>query len=229
MTTLADIAGEIQTGDPFVCSGDGGVFTNIIKVATGSELTHVGAWCRLDDFPAELLNVDSRARVLASGIPLLVVESTTLSPIEDVKDGVVVGGVSAVPAAERVAGYEGKVAWRPIRAERTPEVLRRSAEIILQCYGIPYEAGIRGVIELALAAFDGRTSLTQNQPDAHSLFCSEWLTKYLRYIRFFLPRRIGAEGLEGEPPNEFVPVDYGGDELPLADGVTIDPLMWLTA
>ena len=231
MTTYAEIRPEIKTGDLFLCSGDG-LVSDAIKAAQwmngehddghGWEFSHVGMFYRVEDFPPDMLPPEARERL--AGDRVLIVESTTLSDIADIVSGRFIKGVQAVPASERLAAYDGQVAWRRIIGPRTPEMMRLGAEFLREFHGTPYE---QDELELALAAIDGFTSLTENQPDTHSLFCSETNALFARRAGFFLPLQEDDPDLGGEPANEFTPADFAGNWLPFTPGYSAGEIVML--
>ena len=185
-----DIRPEIESFDILLFKGEG-LISRAIQIFTGSPWSHVALALRLDDFKQ-----------------VLCYESTTLSKIPDLTTGAGVKGVQLVPLSQRIATYEGDIAWRRVRGPRNKGMKTRAAAFMREFAGRPYE---QDQLELMRAALDGILS-PPNQPDASSVFCSE--------MNCMMHRRVGIQVDNGEPPNEFTPADFA-DLLPMAEGYSL--------
>ena len=165
--TYEQMRGELRTGDIVLFSGKSGV-SNIIKLATFSAWSHVGMVLRLPQ---------SRAAFLW--------ESTTLSDLKDVIDGVAKRGVQLVLLSERLRRYTGNVRIRRLQGfDVSEDAYYDLMEFRESVRGRDYE---QSRVELIKAAYDG--PFGANLEDLSSLFCSELVAE--AYQRM---------GLLNEPP-----------------------------
>ena len=208
MTSYAEIRSQIRPFDFFLFSGEGAI-SNIIKLGSGSKWSHVGLALRLPEFPRESLPDAARELLDAREDRVLILESTTLSGIDDLLTGLPIKGVQIVPFSERLESYKGDVAWRPVVGPRDPDAYKRSALFVDQWHGTPYE---KDQLQLARAALDFIT-LKGNQPDTHSLFCSEMAILHHRICGLMWPHTEGESGSQGWPANEFTPGDFAGKSV----------------
>ncbi len=211
--TYQDIRPEIGNFDILLFSGNG-IISNIIKAGSKSKWSHVGLALVLPEFPRELLPAAVLEDLDERQDRVLILESTTLTDIDDLLTGRPIMGVGIYPLSKRLAEYDGATAWRPITGERTPAMFKASMQFLEDFHGTPYE---RNKLELIRAALDTFT-LKENQPDTSSLFCSEMATLHARHIGLFWPRNHAGRGPENWPANEFTPADFADPGLPFADG-----------
>lgn len=154
----SDVRHMLKTGDLVFFSGEGFV-SNLIKIVTRSQWSHVGMVVRLDELDSVLLW-----------------ESTTLSNAEDI-DGTYKHGVQLVSLSDRINLYRGEVAYRLIDFDRTPEQLSALGALRAELKDRPYE---RSLSELVESAFDWFGP--ENTPDLSSCFCSEIVAAALQKI-----------------------------------------------
>jgi len=190
-----EIRPHLDTGDLVLFSGKGGISAGI-KWFTGCGWSHLGMVLRLDAWDIVLLW-----------------ETTTLSPLPDIRSGQARQGVQLSPLSERIKTYDGAVAIRHLAVERTPamlEALRMFREEVKQR---PYE---EDKVELLRSAYDG--PLGDNAEDLSSLFCSELVAEAYQ--------RMGL--LPEEPAsNEYTPASFCSDEeLTLLNG-SLGPEQWV--
>ncbi len=148
---------------------------------------------------------------------VLCYESTTLSNRPDLTTGARVKGVQLVQFSARLRSYDGeRIAWRRIEGTRSEEKMQTAADFMREFQGVPYE---KKQIELLRSALD-RFILSQNQPDASSVFCCEMVA--------LLHRRVGIMQPPSLPANELTPKNFSG-ELSFSEGyqagdlITINP------
>ena len=185
---------DMRTGDILLFSGRG-LISRGIQAITRSRWSHVALVLEVPEYDF-----------------VCCFESTTLSDIPDLTTGAAVKGVQLVPLSQRLEGYDGDaVAWRPVEAPRSATAIATALAVRREFAGRPYE---KNQIELLRSALD-TISLKHNQPDSSSVFCSE-LAAIMWQRMGWMDKRL--------PPNELTPVDFAGDTLPLARGVTLGPL-----
>ncbi len=208
----SSIRPQIRPFHILLFSGTGAI-SRIIQVGSGSRWSHVGLALRIPEFPFALLPEAARKRVMsgpqALGDRVLILESTTLSDIDDLLTGRPIKGVSIVPLSERLAAYDGAVAWRPVAGARPSAMFEKSRRFVAAYHGTPYEDD---QLQLARAALDHLT-LKDNQPDTHSLFCSEAACLFMRAVGLFAPQATLEPGPIGWPANEFTPGDFAGKSI----------------
>ena len=185
-----DIRPQIESFDILLFSGEGFI-SRAIQLFTGSPWSHVALALRLDDFDQ-----------------VLCYESTTLSTIPDLTTGAGVKGVQLVPLSQRIATYEGDIAFRKVNGPRTEPMKILAADFMREFAGRPYE---QNQLELIRSALD-HLPHQENQADASSVFCSE--------LSCAMHRMVGVQYVNELPPNEFTPADFAGD-LPLAGGYSL--------
>ena len=188
MTTYHEIRGQVEPFDIFLFSGKG-LISRGIQLFTGSPWSHVGLSLRLPGYDFNLLY-----------------ESTTLSNTPDLTTGAKVKGVQLSVLSQRLAAFDGGVAWRHIDGPRPAGIYDEAAEFVRQYAGRPYE---KNQLELIRSAID-IPGLGQTQSDMSSVFCSELSMEMLRSIGFI-------DGDSDIPANEYTPADFDG-ELCFADG-----------
>ena len=185
-----DIRAEIESFDIMLFSGEG-LISRAIQLLTRSPWSHV----------ALALHLPSYDQVLCY-------ESTTLSKIPDLSTGAGVKGVQLVPLSQRIATYEGDIAFRKVHGPRSKDMKVLAAGFVREFAGRPYE---KNQLELIRSALDFLPH-QENQPDASSVFCSE--------LSCSMHRRVGVQVVNDSPPNEFTPADFAGD-LPMMEGYTL--------
>lgn len=155
------IRNDLQTGDMVFFSGRG-LVSKGIKIATGSEWSHVGLVIRID-----VLDL------------VLIWESTTLSDVNDIVSGEAVRGVQIAPLSRRIATYDGDYAFRRMgipnkfpNYESTLKQLRRELD------NKPYE---QSTIQLIKSAFEFMDKPTDSE-DLSSVFCSELVAEYYQRL-----------------------------------------------
>jgi len=150
MLTYNKYRPKAQTGDMIAFSGTGLASTGI-KVASGSEWSHIGMGIVSPEWDMVLCH-----------------ESTLLCTVADIGSGFVKKGVMLVPLQARIATYKGKMGIRCIRNPLTLEQLAILRAYRHEVKDRPYE---NDYIELVKAVYDG--PFGENTQDLISLFCSE--------------------------------------------------------
>ena len=181
----------LATGDIIVFSGRGAI-SSIIQMASRSRWSHVGMVIRPP----------------GSDITLLA-ESTTLSDLQDIDTGEHRSGVQVVELSARIRAYDGDaIGFRHVDLPRGPRFERAIHRTRQRFVGSEYE---KNRIQLAGAALE----FLQNEADASTLFCSEYLAYYWHGVRWL--RQECA-------PNMFSPAEVAGEDDQAFDrNVTFDP------
>lgn len=171
---------RLDTGDVVLFCGAGRV-SSVIKRLTRSRWSHVGMVIRAQDLDL-----------------LLLIESTTLSPLTDLDTGERRDGVQVVALSERLSRFDGEaVAVRRVLGPRTPEQVHQVAAVRQMFRGIPYESD---QVELLRSAYDG--PFGRNSRDLSTLFCSELVAEFWQVLRW-LDAQV--------PSNEFTPGNFAGE------------------
>ena len=140
-----------------------GRISQAIKWATKSDKSHVALTLHVHQFET-----------------LCLFESTTLSNTPDLIGDKAVKGVQLVNMSSRLTSYDGNVWVRPILGPRTRKMKQASMKIMREFHGRPYE---RSQLDLLRSALDiPGLSITMNQGDASSVFCSELCAIMLREV-----------------------------------------------
>lgn len=156
-TTYAQIRSKMKPGDVIAFGGKGD-FSNIIKWATRSNVSHVGVIMQ------SVMRSDTASN--PKGFFNQIIESTTLNGFS---------GVSISRLSDRIRHYNGEMWWLPLSlASRKALDLRTFFNFCLHQKGKPYD--ISQAVKSALDALDkipfvGR--LTHNVEDFSRFFCSE--------------------------------------------------------
>ncbi len=177
MTKYNYIRNTLETLDIVLFSGEG-IISNGIKLATGNKWSHIGVVFNIREVDMVCL-----------------LESTTLSSVEDVITGKGFSGVQIVPLSQRVLTYQGDISIRQLSGFTKllyhKEVLNKFRR---NYHGVPYE---QNKIELVKSAYDGPWG--DNVEDLSSLFCSEVVAELYQKMDL-LP--------EGVPSNEYTPANF---------------------
>lgn len=185
-----DMRSDMRTGDILLFAGTGFISRAIQRI-TDSEWSHVGMVLNVEEFDF-----------------VCCFESTTLSNIPDLTTGAKVRGVSLVPLSQRLASYDGRVAWRRLEGQLGRDQVQEALRMRSKFTGTPYEGD---QLELLKSALDN-TALGQNQPDLSSVFCSELVAETLKAMDV-----LGTNIFS----NEYTPADFADpDEIDLLSGYT---------
>lgn len=153
----------MKPGDIIAFSGKGH-FSEIIKWATCSQVSHVGIV-----YESKVL-LDGEAQ---EGCVVDIMESTTLHT--DPATGQRVAGVQRNRMSLRLKYYEGDMWWLPLSEESRAKLdLVKFTNFLLHYEGRPYD--MPQAVKSALDAMDGISILnlaTYNNEDFASFFCSE--------------------------------------------------------
>lgn len=177
MVSYRDIRQYVEPFDIFLFSGEG-LVSRAIQAATFSPWSHVALSLRLPQYDMNLLY-----------------ESTTLTDAPDLSTGTPTKGVQLVHLSERIAKYDGDVAWRQITGPKTENMVQAAAEFVREYQGRPYEKNQLALVASAIDAVDWF-----KHADTSSVFCSELAAEMLR--------RVGIMTALGEPSEEFTPADF---------------------
>ena len=150
---------EMKTGDVIAFSGKGRV-SEIIKWKTGSPYSHV----------ALVLSTDLGGAF--GGVNVLVIESTTLNNLPDVKTGELIKGVQMQWLSKRLQTYDGAAWWGRVTEEITPCGLHNMEAWVRKKHAerTPYDS--IQAIGAGVDLLDWMPGI-ENEPDFNSLFCSE--------------------------------------------------------
>lgn len=159
-----DLRSKMKTGDIISFSGKGRT-SNIIKWFTRSDISHVGIVME-----TEFGN--------AFGQRVLILESTSLNNIPDIKTGEFIKGVQMQQLSKRVDSYDGQAYWHKLKAPLSTS----GEEKMLQWLSVQHNKRVPYDSLQALGAgidlFDSFG--LANEPDFSSLFCSELVCKALQ-------------------------------------------------
>ena len=171
-----DARQRIKTGDVILFSG-GGIVSATIQWLTRSKWSHVGMAYQIPEHDL-----------------LLCWESTTLSKLSDIEYNTPRQGVQLVALSERLKGYDGQVAYRPLVASLTSHQVEQLRALRSEVKGRDYEDDH---LELIRSVYDGPWG--ENAEDLSSLFCSELIGEAYK--------RMGL--LEAHvPSNEYTPAEF---------------------
>lgn len=159
-----DLRNKMKTGDVISFSGKGRT-SNIIKWFTRSDISHVGIVME-----TEFNN--------AFGQRVLILESTSLNNIPDIKTGEFIKGVQMQQLSKRIEAYDGQAYWHKLAKPLSLSGERKMLQWLSMQHNkrVPYDsfqamgAGIDLFDSFGLA----------NEPDFSSLFCSELVCKGLQ-------------------------------------------------
>lgn len=154
--TYTAVRSQMQPGDVIAFGGKGN-FSEIIKWATRSEVSHLGVILQ------SKLYFDEKSQ---KGIFNQIIESTSFNGFS----GVAIGRLS-----DRIKHYEGNMWWLPLsRSSRTKLNQKKFFDFCLHQKGKPYDTP--QAIKSALDALDKAPmigGLTHNVEDFSKFFCSE--------------------------------------------------------
>lgn len=170
------IRNNLKTGDIVLFSGNSWA-SNFIKFFSGSKWSHIGLVVKIDEYDITL-----------------VWESTTLTDLRDINDGIAKKGVQTVPLSSRINTYDGKIAVRHLNRQINDPMKDSLCILRKQLMGKPYE---QHETELAKSLLD--FGKFENKEDLSSLFCSELVAESLQCMGI-IPATY--------PSNEFTPKDF---------------------
>lgn len=169
--------GKMNTGDVIGFSGKGPV-SNIIKMATKSDYSHVGMVFKID---------------MGGGFgkSVMVIESTTIIDSPDAIHKEIYCGVQIQWLSKRLEMYDGAAWWAPLKTPLTGQPLREVEEWLRQAHNkrVPYDAA--QAIGAGIDCLEGLG--LENHSDFSSLFCSELVAKALQIGGMISPRINPAE------------------------------------
>jgi hypothetical protein len=159
--TYAQVRSKMQPGD-IVAFGGKGAFSDIIKFATASAVSHVGVI-----FESKvLIGGDAQAGHIVD-----VMESTTLS----YKGGKTISGVQRNRMSDHIEYYDGQIWWLPLSPKlRATLNLAKFIDFLLNQDNKPYDMpqAVLSAIDLTDRATP-QGWLTHNKEDFGKFFCSE--------------------------------------------------------
>lgn len=157
--TYASVRSKMQPGDVIAFGGKGN-FSEIIKWATRSTVSHVGVIMQ------SKMILDGQAQ---NGFFNQIIESTSLNGFS----GVVISRLS-----DRINSYDGEIWWLPLRSEVHKKLNRKKFfDFCLHQKGKPYDTP--QAVKSALDTLDQIPiigNVTHNVEDFSSFFCSELVT-----------------------------------------------------
>lgn len=160
----ADVRNKMKTGDVISFSGKGRT-SNLIKWRTGSDISHVGMVME-----TEFNN--------AFGQRVLIIESTSLNNIPDIKTGEFIKGVQMQQLSKRLDSYDGQAYWHKLNTPLSCSGERKMLQWLSTQHNkkVPYDT-FQAIG--AGADFFDKFGIV-NAPDFSSLFCSELVCKALQ-------------------------------------------------
>lgn len=167
-----NIKENLRTGDIILFSGHGAI-SNLIKLFTKSEWSHVGI-------------------ALRNGTTdLYIWESTTLSDVDDVIDHIKKKGVQLVSFAERTEKYHGKIAVRHLQGVTMDDAEADALkQLIIELENRPYEEHL---IDLLKSSVDTYGKEWHNEGDLSSLFCSELIATAYQHLGLLNKTEVADE------------------------------------
>jgi hypothetical protein len=129
-------------------------------------------------FVSRMIQAGSFSRMSHVGICIdeeLMIESTTLSNLEDVILGECIEGVQIVRTSDRIKTYNGKIFLKEIKEETTKEQFNLLLERAKELHGRPYEENKWNLIMSEIPLLPNRKS------NLESIFCSELVVELLKY------------------------------------------------
>lgn len=157
-----DLRENIQMLDVIAFSGKGRM-SEIIKWKTKSEISHVGIVYKV--FPQA-----------GNGSRVMLIESTTLGNLPDIKTGELRKGVQLQFLSQRLASYDGEAWLYPLRTIVSDANLARTQDWLTSAHTQKIEYDSFQAIGAGLDFFDRLLGI-ENKEDLSSLFCSELVTK----------------------------------------------------
>jgi len=180
MVNYDDIRDELNTGDIVLFSGKGG-FSDLIKFFSDSKWSHVGMVVKSEELDM-----------------ILLWESTGLSDLNDIEDGVAKQGVQTVALSARIEDYNGNISVRKFLGDVSPGMHSALRAFRKESKNKDYE---KSRWELANSLLDFAW-LKENEEDFSSFFCSELVAEALE--------KMGI--MNGDlAANEFIPKDFFKD------------------
>lgn len=156
---LKEAVEKAQPGDVVLFSGVAG-FSNVIKLMTSSNVSHVGIVAR-------------------EGGKILMAESTTEIDVPNYDGKEPIRGVQIHDLVPRIEGYDGIVSLLPLLVPLTAEEEKRMNDWIWRVYSdrVPYDS-----VQIVDAGFDVFDKYgVQAEPDSSALFCSEFVMLALQH------------------------------------------------
>ena len=145
---------DIKVGDVIAFDGKSN-FSNIIKAATFSDVSHVGMVIESDFYLGARRN--------------MLIESTTLS------NGF--NGVGITTLSQVIEGYDGNVWLYPLKEELDLNDKSNMVNWLLRQKGKPYDT--KGAVKAGIDLGFGKFDLVKNKEDFNKLFCSELVSEAL--------------------------------------------------
>lgn len=170
MECYTQVRDQMKPGDVIAFSGKGN-FSDIIKWATRSAVSHVGVIAevqlRLEGAP------------LPAGLDRIVqvLESTTLTH----RDGQTIAGVQSNRLSTHIEYYDGNIWWLPLSEEIRKKLdLTKFTSFLFNQVGKAYDMpqAIASALDLG-DQFTPEGVLTHNREDCSRFFCSELVAKAL--------------------------------------------------
>lgn len=190
----ADLLAGAATGDLLLFSGKG-LVSGTIRLFTGSRWSHVGL-------------------VLREGDDLLLLEATNTDESADVALGRPVRGVQLVRLADKLAAYDGAVAWRRLEVDERPAGLEEEIRELAEWWRY------RGYKDFTVTLVRDLLSANRRPPRVDRVFCSELVAEV--YKRLGLMCRTVRS-------SRCVPGDFGRDEIPFLRDARLSPPVLLKA
>jgi hypothetical protein len=174
-----DVRNQMGQFDLISFSGKGTV-SNIIKVGTNSDISHVAMVYRICELNIQLFE---KFEQLLETDRVLIIESTSLVEIEDAVHGELIKGVQIQYLSDRINSYEGQIYWHKLR---NPISEARQAAMYAwlttqHLKRIKYDSV--GAVRSGIDIFD---YILESKPDYEKLFCSEMVAKAYEIAGLFI-------------------------------------------
>lgn len=165
-----DVRKLMKTGDLIAFSGKSKV-SNIIKGATGSDISHVGMVFESDrtgEYRVEII------------------ESTSLVTLPDNRTGELIKGVQMQMLSQRMDMYEGQVYWQPLKTKLSDARQARMLSWLYCAWAAKIKYDTKGAIRAGIDLLG-----LEKEPDFSTLFCSEMVAEAYR-LAGLLPESYNA-------------------------------------
>ncbi len=193
-TQRAALLAGAATGDLVLFSGKG-LVSGTIRLFTGSRWSHVGL-------------------VLRDGDDLLLLEATNTDESADIALGRPVRGVQVVHLADKLAAYDGAVAWRRLELDERPAGLDEEIRELAEWWRY------RGYKDFTVTLVRDLLSANRRPQRVDRVFCSELVAEV--YKRLGLMCRTVRS-------SRCVPGDFGRAEIPFLRDARLSPPVLLKA
>lgn len=163
-----NIRGQIKTGDLIAFSGSG-LVSELIKWKTKSDISHVA--------------IVLETQYLKGEKRIILLESTTLNNLPDLKTGEFIKGVQQQLLSKRINTYNGQCYWCGLNVDLSGDKKQYMVNWLTKTHSKKTKYDNVQALGSALDLFD-KLGLA-NKPDFSNLFCSELVAKAYKKAGLF--------------------------------------------